>query len=204
MDDFPQKFSRLCDDARAAAGNFHTWWALASTSDPRHLRTMAHNGPYIDFFNTAKAGFLSLTFVSLAKVYGRDCRVFGMEALREHLSVEWFRDAEAAVAALIEPRRDVVRRVLGIRNKLIAHNQAELTPDEVTAEYGVSPDELSDLIAATRDALRFVAATLGMEPGIPEPGRFEQASMAVLEALQRERATSAIVRALEGDDLPEC
>ena len=146
-----------------------------------------NNYEYVDFFHASNSGFLTLTFVSLAKIFDRDTRAVGMKSLREALIAEGHAAEAEAVKNQLSPHKDLVGRILGIRNKSVSHNQADLSRDEVYKTYGVTPDEIRQLINDVCAVMNLVAEALGSTNAISDGSRHENAAMKLLEALGRGR-----------------
>lgn len=186
MNDARQIFWQLFEEASAASGYFHTWWALRNLAIPAYLPAM-NNYEYVDFFHASNSGFLTLTFVSLSKIFDRDTRAVGMKSLREALAAEGHTAEAEAVKNQLSPHKDLVGRILGIRNKSVSHNQADLSLDEVYETYRVTANEIRQLINDVCAVMNMVAKALGSTNSISDGSRHEKAVIKLLEALERGR-----------------
>jgi len=186
MNDTQQIFWRLFEEASAASRYFHTWWALRNLAIPAYLPVM-NDYEYIDFFHASNSGFLTLAFVSLSKIFDRDTRAVGMKGLREALAAEGHTAEAEAVKNQLSPHKDLVGRILGIRNKSVSHNQADLSLDEVYETYRVTPNEIRELINDVCAVMNMVAKALGSTNSISDGSRHEKAVIKLLEALERGR-----------------
>lgn len=179
-------FWRLFEEASAARGYFHTWWALRSLAIPAYLPAMnVHE--YVDFFHACNSGFLTLAFISLSKIFDRDTRTVGIKGLRKALAAEGHTAEAETIKSQLNPHKDLVGRILGIRNKSASHNQADLSLDEVYEKYRVTPDEIRQLINDVCAVMNMVAKALGSTNSISDGSRHEKAVIRLLEALERGR-----------------
>ena len=173
-------------EVSAATAYFHTWWGLTNTSLLDHYATMS-DYRHVDFFHTAHAGFLALTFVSLAKLFDSDGRALGIRNIRTLLTESGFGTEAAELEDCFKPYSDLVRRILQIRNRSEAHNEAELSRDDVYRLYGVAPDEIRELITAVRNGMNSLASKFQVPTRISDGQRNENAVSALMEMLQRGR-----------------
>jgi hypothetical protein len=186
MDDAQQIFWRVAEEASAARGYFHTWWALseAAVPDSDFLPAISRHA---DFFHACKTGFLRLTYVSLAKVFDRDTRSVGVKRLRKALMAEGYTAEAEAVESRLSPHKDLVKRIRGIRHMSVSHNQADLSPEEVFKAHPASPNEIRQLIDDVCDVMNMVAKALGSTNEISDASRHESAVMKLLTALERKK-----------------
>ncbi len=199
-----QLFQRIQDEAKRSRMYFHTWWGLVNRALPEYHSTI-NDWAYVDFFHAANSGFLDLVFVSLSKLFDRTNskhpekhpEVLGFRKFREALNEHGFtEEAQLIEQRLLKPREDVIRRIKGIRNKAIGHNEAALTREAVFERYGITPDEIRELIHEICDVLNEVGRRIGYPTGISDGGRSERAVIALLETLRhgRSRRTATVQR----------
>ena len=184
-------FQRVQEEAMKSCAYFHTWWSL----DQRGLseyRSTINELMYVDFFRSAYSGFFDLFFVSLSKLFDRtqsgDQEVLGFKKLRETLNQHGFTEEAQLIKQRLEPKEEVIKRIRGIRNKAISHNEAALTREAVFDLYPVTPNEIRELIHEIRDVLNEVGRRIDYPNGISDGERSERAVIAVLETLRRGRS----------------
>ena len=180
----PEALARVSEDASAATVYFHTWWALRNLAVPEYLSTM-NNTAYIDFFHASNSGFLKLTFISLAKLFDSDDRALGIRGLRRVLEASGYSREAKAIEQRFAPHTDLVTRVLGTRSRSVAHNEAAISRDQVYETYGVTPDEIRDLVSEVRNTVNELSQAIGSLNSISEGARSERAVLAMLEQLKR-------------------
>lgn len=183
--DVNRAFGRVCEEAMKSCGYFHTWWSLAHVALPKYLSTM-NEDTYADFFHACRSGFLALTFVSLGKLLDRDSRALGLYRLREVLKSHGFAEQADLMKSGLSAHRELATRILGIRNKAISHNEHGVTRDEVFDTYGVTPDEIRELVEAVRTVLNEVGVQIGWPTEISGGERHERATIAMLGRLAGE------------------
>jgi len=186
MSDLYQQFDRLLEEAGAARAYFHTWWGLRNLALPDYLPTMNHH-EYVDFFHAANSGFLKLAFVSLGKIFDPGRSVVSMRRLLKALADHQRAPEARALESRLEKHEGLIERVLAIRNKSVSHNQFDLTRNRVYELYGVTPDEIRDLVEDVCDGLNDVQRAFGRSSVLSEGQRHEQAVLNLLETLRRGR-----------------
>lgn len=175
---------QLIEEGIAAKAHFQTWWALRNLALPEYHPTM-NDLSYVDFFQTSNSGHYKLIFISLSKIFDRDERVSGISRLKEALQNEGYAQLARDVETKISPLDGLVRRVLNIRNKTIAHNEHQLPRQKVYELNGVTPNEIRQLIDSTCDAINSVARGFGLTNTIFDSDRHERATLAMLKTLRR-------------------
>ena len=176
-------FHRVEEDAMKAVAHFHTWWASRNLDDPEHAAIVT-NARLVDFFNVCRPGFLALTFVSLGKLFDR--RGLGLSKLGDVLDKHSFTRESNTVRSIERANQGLVQRVREIRNKSVSHNQPGMSRDDVYKTYGVTPDEIRDLVEQTRQALNDVGRALGFVREISHGNRQERAVNEVLRKLAQD------------------
>jgi len=175
-----------CSDLLPQSLRARTWWGLRTLARPEYVATMNHH-EHVDFFHAATSGFLKLTFVSLGKIFDPGRSVVSMRQMLKMLS-EHQRTAEArTLAKRLGKHDELVRRVLAIRNKSVSHNALLFTRDEVYDQYGVTPDEIRELVTDVCEGLNDVAKTFGSSTVLSEGERQERSVLHLLETLKRGR-----------------
>lgn len=174
------QFGRVREDATAARVYFHTWWALRSLAYPDYLPVM-NDHAYVDFFHAAHTGFLKLTFISLSKLFDREA--LGLGEPRRLLEAEGHVDAAALIRAATVPKTELVKKLLRIRNKSVAHTEKEIHRHAIYETNPVTPDEIRDLIDGICTALDDVGGVLGSGTRISDGQRQERAVMELLKRL---------------------
>ena len=185
-----QLFQRIQEEAKRSRMYFHTWWGLVNRALPEYHSTI-NDWAYVDFFHAANSGFLDLVFVSLSKLFDRTNpkhpEVLGFKKFQEALNEHGFTEEAQLVKQRLEPREDVIKRIHGIRNKAIGHNEAALTREAVFDRFGITPDEIRELIHEICDVLNEVGRRIDYPTGISDGERSERAVIALLETLRRGR-----------------
>lgn len=177
----------LMEEGIAAKAHFQTWWALRNLALPTYHPTM-NDSVYVDFFHASNAGHYKLFFLALSKIFDRDSRVAGISNLRQALSDEGNAHLAHDLEQTLSPHKDLVVRVMNIRNKTIVHNEIEFPREKVYDINGVTPNEIRSLIDVTCEALNVTARALDFSNTIFESDRHETAVLAMLKILQRGKA----------------
>lgn len=177
-------FGRVRNDATHARVFFHTWWALVGIALPEHRATM-DNHAYVDFFHACMAGFLTLVFVSLGRLLDRDQRSLGLKRLHEVLVEHGYRKEGGQVDSPLSSNGDLIERIRGIRNKAAAHTDREMTREDVFENYGVTANEIRNLVGTVVDVVDDIEQSLYSSGLLISSGdRQERATMSLLRRLK--------------------
>ena len=184
-------FQRVQEEASKSCAYFHTWWGLVNRALPEHYSTMTDLA-YVDFFRAARSGYFELVFVSLSKLFDRarsgNQEALGFHKFREALVQQGFVEEAQLIEQRLAPRDDLIRRIRSIRNRTISHNEAALTREAVFDRYGITPDEIGELIHDICEVVSEVGRRIGDTNRIPDGADFERAVIALLETLRRGRS----------------
>lgn len=184
MNDLDRILWSLMEEATAARAHFHTWWALRNLALPEYLETM-NNHEYVDFFHVSNSGHYKLFFVALSKIYDRDSRASGVSKLKDELEQAGWSVVAREVGSRLAAVLPLVRKVLGIRNKTIGHNETGIPRERVYKINAVTPDEIRQVIDVTCATINYVAEEVGLSNRISGPERYEKAVLNMLEVLER-------------------
>ena len=174
----------LIEEAIKARAHFQIWWALRSRALPRYYDVM-NDLVHVDYFHAANSGHYTLFFLSLAKLFDRDSRVAGIREFKRSLRAEGRASASLAIARALKPHEPIVRRVMAIRNRTVVHNEHGISRQKVYSINGVTPNEIRELIDATCSAINEAACGLGLGNSIFDSDRAEEATLRMLETLER-------------------
>jgi len=172
----------LIEEGIKARAHFQVWWALRNQALPKYHSAM-NDFAYVDFFHAANSGHYTLFLLSLAKLFDRDPRVAGISELKRALRSNDKTTTALAVARFLKPHEAQVRRVMGIRNSSVVHNEHGISRNKVYELNGVTPNELRALIDSACAAINLVARELGIVNTIFESDRAERATLNMLETL---------------------
>jgi hypothetical protein len=174
----------LIEEGIAARAHFQTWWALRNLAIPTYLPTM-NDMAYVDFFHASNSAHYKLYFIAISKIYDRDPRVAGISELRKALKAEGRDDLARYIQQQLKPLTGLLKKVLAIRNKVIAHNEFSLPRTKVYQIHGVTPNQIRDLIDQTCEVINHVAREIGFSNTIFDSDRHQRATISMLERLKR-------------------
>lgn len=178
--------NRLIEEGIGARAHFQIWWALRNLALPKYYQTMSQLR-YVDFFHAANSGHYVLFFLHLSKIFDRDSRVAGVAELRRTLVSEDLSPLAQQFENTLSPYQPQVQKILGIRDRSIVHNDHAIPREEVYEINGITPDQICELIDVTCGAINVVARALGINNTIFESNRSQDATLAMLETLEKGR-----------------
>lgn len=174
----------LIEEGIAARAHFQVWWALRNRAIPKFVSTM-NNFEYVDFFHASNAGHYKLFLLALSKIFDRDSRVAGLSELHRALKDEGREDLVNHIHEQLNPLRERITAIMGIRSKSLVHNERLLPRTKVYEIHGITPNEIRALIDKTAETINSVARELGITNTIFEGDRHERAAISMLETLER-------------------
>jgi hypothetical protein len=140
---------------------------------------------YVDFFHAANSGHYVLFFLALSKIFDQDRRVAGISELKRALHAEGNEKLAIEIERKLKPVEPYVKRLVSIRNRSVVHNEHAIPRDKVYEINGVTPNQLCEVIDATCNAINDAARRMGISNSIFESDRAQQATLNLLEALDR-------------------
>lgn len=176
--------SVLIEEGIAARSHFQVWWVLRNTALPRFCATMNHE-QYVDFFAASSAGNYKLFLLALSKIFDRDSRVAGLQALKKTLASEGRSDLADRIERELSPHQQTVSALLGIRNQSLVHNEQGVPRADVYKANPVTPNQIEALLDAVCNVVNEVALALGTTNVIFDSARTSDATLRMLEALER-------------------
>ena len=177
----------LIEEGIAARAHFQVWWALRNLALPKYLPTM-NDTNYVDFFHASNSGHYKLFFLALSKIFDRDSRVAGISELKRALRSEGHGRIALRIAKELKPIEPLVKKLMGIRNRTIVHNEHSVPRTKVYKVNGITPNQLRQVIETVCGAINTTARELGITNTIFDSSRFEHATLGMLERLERGHA----------------
>lgn len=174
----------LLDEGNSAKAHFETWWALRNRALPDFYSAM-NKHEYVNFFHVSNTGHYKLFFISLAKIFDPDTRTSGMRRLKDELKAIDRQDLVDFIESNLAAETPLIEKITKIRSQSIAHNQADLSREKVYEISKVTPDEIRGLIEKTCKEINYVAHTFGFNNLIIDDNIYEQATIKMLEQLNR-------------------
>lgn len=182
--------SRVSESATAAHAHFQVWSALRGDGKalPKYFDDL-NDHRYVDFFYVSGSAHYKLIFIELGCLFDSDPKSASFRALKSKLLQEGMIEDAAELEASLVEYSDLVSRIITIRSKLMAHKEVGVTSESVhEQDGGISPNQISALIAASCKAINKVTRKVCVEGSIPyvlESNRVERATLALLEVLSQ-------------------
>jgi len=174
----------LIEEGSAARAHFQVWWALRNLAIPKYLCAM-NDASYIDFFHASNSGHYKLFFLALSKIFDRDTRVAGISELKTALRSEGHTRIALRIAKELKPIEPFVKKLMSIRNQTIVHNEHSSLRSKVYKIHGITPNQLRQVVETVCGTINATASDLGITNTIFHSTRFENATLSMLERLER-------------------
>lgn len=173
----------LLEEGESARAHFQVWWALNNLAHPHYSKVINHQNITDFFLICSNANYLAF-IISLSKIFDRDERTSGLFKLKESLTHENNEHLVHYIEENLKPFNSIVKRILTIRNRSIAHNEHNISRPELYKQEKIKPNEISKLIQATCKTINYVASSIGLTNLIFTSNRCEQSTIAVLKNLE--------------------
>jgi hypothetical protein len=176
----------LVEEGINARAHFQIWWALQKLALPKY-ESAINESACVDFFDASKSGHYILFLLALSKIFDKDSRVAGIRELKRALQSEGLDDIKKQITREIKPHEGCVKRILQIRNRSIAHNQSDISRENLYKSNPITPNQIRNIVDATCKSINIAATALNIERLIFKSNRAERATLNLLEALDRAR-----------------
>ena len=193
MDDLEHLLRRISDSIEAGTAFYQTWFTLRGEGKalPKYSNEMNDSG-YIDFFHAINAGTYKLMFIELGCLFDPDSRSSSIRNLKLKLKDIGRRDLVQYIEKELSPYTDLVKNILTIRSKLIAHKELGAFSEVIHSEYGIIPNKIKDLLKVCclliNDLHKELYNKNGMVFCAAETERFEEATFELLSVLRKGRS----------------
>jgi hypothetical protein len=163
--------------ATIAERNFQLWWALVNRIYPSYANTL---DLYSDFFGPSIDAFQRVYFVELGRLLdiGKDAVNLGSFFNSHTLSDPSIKtDYQNFLKAKVLD----IRAIRTIRNKVFAHSDKILSPNQVFANNGITPNKIREIIDELVELVRRIIRDVQTGTGtIGDTHRYEFAAMALV------------------------
>ncbi|NOI46175.1 hypothetical protein [Vibrio alginolyticus] len=176
---------------KEASGHYEIWWALGYTENRKKFRGVFEHNDYNHVLHTSYIANQMAMFMALARLFDRDPRASSMSVLRRSLSDNGFDSLSQLICHELQAYKTLVKKILDVRSKLVAHKDSSYTDSEVLSENGITPKEIRDLLKSCTGLLVQVACKLRTFNVAYTTGFHEQSTLNVLEGLEGITKTSS-------------
>ena len=192
MDELRNLLNRVADSCNAARAHYQIWFTLRGEGKARseYLGDM-NESAYVDFFHANNSGHYKLMFIELGCLFDPDDRVASLSNLKVKLNEADFQELVEKINGTLGQHHDLVRNVLTIRSKLIAHKEIGADSETIHRQFGVVPDQVGKLLSECGALLNELnEEVFGCQSNLLafSSNRYESATYALLEALRKGRS----------------
>ena len=177
----------LVQEGMAARASYQIWSALRQDAFPDHVETLKRPD-YYAFFSTSSSAHFKLIFISLGKIFDSNSRTSGIETLKKALKKANRVDLETYIEEKLGNQKEIRERIKRIRHKSIAHNQGNLSKEEIYKTNPVTADELWSFIEETCEVINHLAWEFGLST-MSTSDKVKQSTLNVLSTLTTAKVT---------------
>lgn len=172
----------LVQEGMAARASYQIWSALRKQESFDQYEEILTGDDYKAFFNTSSSTHFKLIFISLGKIFDSDSRTSSIETLKKALEKADRVDLVTHIEEKLGNRKQIRERIKKIRHQSIAHNQGNLSKEEIYKTNSITPDELCCFIDETCEVINYLASVFGLSTMFMSD-RVKQSTLKVLSAL---------------------
>ena len=167
-----------------ASCHYEIWWALGS-ANRQHYSEILKSERYGWFLESTQIAHLVAMLMSLARLFdSHEDSSSCVKSLKKVLDQENRHELTQLIEGKMKPHQNLVKRVLDIRCKLMAHTDSRETDVEVFNRNGTTPKEIKNLIADAKQVFGEVAWKLNIRNRSYTTGIHEDSTIKVLEKLK--------------------
>jgi len=192
MDKLDCLFRRISDSIEAGTAFYQIWFTLRGQGKalPEYYNDM-NEFRYVDFFHAINSGTYRLMFIELGCLFDTDPRAASIRNLKSELVKIGRQDLVSHIDKQLSPYTDMVKNILTIRSKLIAHKELGASSEVIHSKYGIKPDMIKDLLKICCLLINDIHEKLFGKNGVfcaAETERFENATFKLLSVLRKGRS----------------
>ena len=192
MNELEHLFRRISDSIEAGTAFYQIWFTLRGEGKalPEYFNDM-NDHRYVDFFHAINSGTYRLMFIELGCLFDTDSRAASIRNLKSKLAEIDRQDLVLYIDKQLSPYIDMVKNILTIRSKLIAHKELGVFSEDIHSKYGIIPDMVKDLLRVCCLLINDLHEKLFKKNGVfcaAETERFENATFKLLSVLREGRS----------------
>lgn len=183
---------RMARSINLARASYEIWFSIVGKGKAgEEFSSEIHDYRYRDFFDATVAAHRNIMFVEIASLFDPDSRAPSFFNLKKTLSVP-DRDLDVhLIDGDLEPYRELIENVREVRNKGAAHHDIDWPEQRLFQEYAIVPNDVGRLLDCCNGLIeRQFSETirLGVAYPVARPGRFEDATYALLDVIGNGRS----------------
>lgn len=182
---------RLAEGVSSAQAGYEVWFTLAG-KDKAYDEYSKELQDYLyrDFFDSVVDAHLKMMFIEIACLFDGSRYASSFSKLRAALAADGRDELAARIDREMSTHGDLIERIKGIRNKLVAHHDMTWTEQRVYGEYGVVPNAVGAMLNGFNDLIKAIyKAVVSPDTAYPvaRPGRFEESTFRLLHVIRTGR-----------------
>ena len=177
----------LVQEGMAAKASYQIWSALRQDAFPDY-EDILKQPDYYDFFSASSPAHFKVIIISLGKIFDSSQGTSKIDYLKEALNKANRDDLVTYIEEKLGNQDEILRKIKNIRNKSIAHNQRNLSKQEIYKKNPIEPDELRPFIDETCEVINQLAQEFCLSTMFTSD-RAKQSTLKVLRTLTAAKVT---------------
>jgi hypothetical protein len=160
------------------------WWELGYSKNRSKFKNEFRSTRFNHFLHASYEAHAITMYLALGRIFDSDSRSSSICTLKKNLKSSGHIGLVKAIETQLKPYSELVKKVLDVRSKTIAHTDLSHTEYLVFRNNSITPDELKALIHQTRETFYDVLRHFNLTTTQHEDGIFSESTLNVLDQLQ--------------------
>lgn len=160
------------------------WWELGCAQNRSKFINEFKSKRFNHFLHASYEAHAITMYLALGRVFDTDTRTSSFKTLKESLRSLGHIELVETIENQLKPYSELVKKVLDIRSKTVAHSDLSHTESLVMKANPITPDEFKLLINQTRETYYDVLRYFSLTTTQLEDGIFSESTLNILDQLK--------------------
>lgn len=160
------------------------WWELGCAQNRSKFSNEFTSKRFNHFLHASYEAHAIAMYLALGRTFDSDRRASSFKNLKDELRLFGHIELVEMIENQLKPYSQLVKKVLDIRSKTVAHSDLSHTESLVMKANPITPDEFKFLINQTRETYYDVLRYFNLTTTQLDDGIFSESTLNVLDQLQ--------------------
>lgn len=160
------------------------WWELGYSQNRSKFKNEFASKRFNHFLHASYEAHAITMYLALGRIFDPDTRSSSFSTLKVNLRSLGHLELVKTIENQLKPYSELVKKVLDIRSKTVAHSDLSHTESLVLKANAITPNELKLLIHQTRETYYEVLRYFSLTTTQLEDGIFSESALNMLDQLQ--------------------
>lgn len=164
--------------------HYEIWWELGYSQNRIQFKDQFASQRFNHFLHASYEAHGITMYLAFGRVFDSDSRSSSIASLKENLRLFGHAELVKTIEAQLKPHANLVKKILDIRSKTIAHSDLLHSETSVFKSNAITPDELKELIHQIRETYYDVLRYFSLTTTQLEDGIFSESTLNMLKQLK--------------------